>query len=409
MRTLHVFFFVLATATLFAQTTIDNINCDTFPIQFGRVDAPEIPPSFAFVEAIDTRLPEEELGHIEMTLSRKCPVFNDVHKTLLNAFSPYWQTTNMQLDSVAVGLRSFYLSNKTNENGQYFTRVRGIIDFYKIENGNYYHIYSGKIDHFAYCRYTFMEFNAFMSKQLNRIVEDFTAFYNSYTFQAEQVIAGLKTEARTYDILNADSIKTGIYMSHADFVNNAPSIPIDDVRFFANQETKQVLSVNRFRAPHEVAANKNKFQRRIWGFASNNQVYINNRNYTRDDHFSRLDSIGYYIHFTGRQSANNATGGLLGLGGASNSIAGAAAGMLAGTIEVGPTINVDAEMVLNIETGKVIFISLYGMSKILKDDKDLIKALRAERKRNKMAVKKRYIQEANQRQLARLKEKEGLE
>lgn len=206
-----------------------------------------------------------------------------------------------------------------------------------------------------------------------------------------------------YEILKTEQYIPGFYRTYEEFVNNSPSV--DDVQIFTQEEQlefKNIIAYDMLQIKNREHISPKKYREkldRMWGFSDGKNIFVNNKSLHDADFFSKIETKGPYCYFLSLETERSASFLEVVM-----TIAGGAVGTaLARNISIGVSYSYKINTkygqayVLKLENQKIVTVNVSSMAFMLRSDSETINAYKDERKRNKRAIKLKYLQLYNER------------
>lgn len=359
------------------SSQVHYVKLRPFPPKWERLEI-----GFVVSAIIDRRVDTTNIGYAltGMGNRRKAAKFKKrLPAELERAVDELVVYTSGAKDSVVLLVREFQVSELDN-----IGRLNALVDCYKKQGGGLYKMESLDL----YKEYRGIDVTRYHPEAVIRTMKDLlgeiATLLESYEAQetGRTSLTGLLQEPRPAFVIDtATQLKKGIYRSYVEFIANDPGIEDVDIRI-----TEEDASVLKFKhveitGPEgkEIGLKENPA---FWGFCDGAHIYLNLTPLLGYDFYARLEKITEYSPLKAPPARMNNQGVIIGgiLGGAiGGAIAGAASGPGSNAYVYKP------------REQKILNLSLRLLWDIIKEDEELVRALREEKRRDHPDTKLEYL------------------
>lgn len=360
---------------LFSQ--VHYVKLKSFPPKWERIEV-----AFIISEILDRRVDTTNIGYALTGVGNKLKVAKfkkSLHAELKRTVDELVLYKEGVKDSIVLLVREFNVSELDN-----IGRLNALVDCYKKQGGDLYKMKSLDL----YKEYRGIDVTRYHSEAVIRTMKDLLGeiitLLESYQGQEADRISRvelLRQPRPSFVIDTATQLKKGVYRSYVEFIANDPGIKDVDIRIA--EEGASVLKHKQVEITGaEGKAVDLKENPGFWGFSDGAHVYLNLAPLLNYDFYSKLEKIVEYSPFKAPPARTNGQGAIIG-----GILGGAIGGAIAGAAGV-PGSNA---YVYKPREQKVLNLSLRLLWDIIKEDEELVKELREEKKRDHPNTKVEYL------------------
>lgn len=379
MQRALTFLTLCAPILLFSQ--VHYVKLKSFPPKWERIEI-----GFVIGEVIDRRVDTTNIGYALKGIGNKYKVAKfrkGLPTELKRTVDELVTYKGGAKDSIVLFIREFRISELDN-----IGRLNALVDCYKKQGRVLYKMKSLDL----YKEYRGIDVTRYHDEAVIRTIKDLlgeiVALLESYEAREEDRTSRaqlLQQPRPSFVIDTATQLKKGIYRSYIEFIANDPGIKDVDIR--SSEEDASVLRLKHVEISGEGGKEVDlKENPGFWGFCDGAHVYINLSPLLNYELYSRLERIEEYSPLKAPPAKTNSRGVIIG-----SLAGGAVGGAIVGAVIVAATDPDSYAYVYKPREQKLLNLSLRLLWDIIKEDEELVKQLREEKRRDHPDTKLEYL------------------